>query len=96
MPLCIEFDAVNGIAIPDGLAESYVQSLIDNPPDSTFVVSSSIFIQALRVAIKEGRLLHSDVIITFNSEQIPINSSGSISQWPKGFCSHEIDFLSRL
>lgn len=27
MPLYIEFDPVNGIAIPDGLAESYVQVL---------------------------------------------------------------------
>jgi len=96
MPLYIEFDAANGTAIPDGLAESYVQALIDNPPDSPFVVSSSIFIQALRVAVKEGRLQHSDVIIIFNSEPIPIDSKGAISEWPKGFCSLEREFLVRI
>lgn len=96
MPLYIEFDAVNGIAIPDGLAESYVQALIDNPPDSPFIVSSSIFIQALRVAVKEGRLQHSDVIIIFNSEPITIDSKGALSEWSKGFCSNERDFLVRL
>lgn len=96
MPLYIEFDAANGTAIPDGLAESYVQALIDNPPDSPFMVSSSIFIQALRVAVKEGRLQHSDVIIIFDSEPITIDSKGALSKWPEGFCSHEIDFLSKL
>lgn len=80
----VEYSGI-GIAFADCLAEHAAQRFLEGYDDH-IVVSTSNFIDAVRVCVAEGKIDHKEVQFKFNGEIIPIKANGSLVDWPKGFC----------
>lgn len=90
----------DGEAVSDFKAIEYVKDLYDFATKNNITVSahvsSEIVIQAARVLIAEGRILHNQVVFIFKEEKITADKYGRMQRWPKGFCDISLDFCSFL
>ena len=87
--ITIIYDARNGIAIPDGQISDVVDSIVESGRmgrDETHMFSTSIVIDALRLAVKEKRINHDQIVFSFNNQTIRVDPFGNLEQWPEGFC----------
>lgn len=103
MMIIVEYNPTSDYVVPDAEVEKYVDDVLNyykNTNPTVFglkiTVGSEIIIQAFRVAIKEGRISHNDIVFEYNGERLPPDSYGRLCKWPKGFCSISLEFLSRL
>lgn len=89
--LIVEYDPILGDHEPDALIHGYVIRMIHtflNETEGTLhrVVANELMIMEVRVAIKQKRLNHEQVIFRFKGQDIHAHSNGRLPNWPKGFC----------
>jgi predicted ATPase len=100
MRLIINYDPVNGEAVPDGKIFSYVKDLVVIaearivPMEVT--VGSSTIIEEIRALILEGVLSHKDILFKFERKELRVDKYGNLNSWPKGFCDTYENILERL
>jgi len=76
------YDPIYGVAIPDGEVIEFSHSLHDR----VITISNGIVLDAIRLAIKEGKYKPEDIYIEFEGKRININKDGRAENWPEGFC----------
>jgi len=76
---CAEGEPVSDFEYRDWLEK------IKNYPDGHFQVSTTIPIQAVRLAVARGVLPHQGVCFLYESKIIRVNEYGAILDWPPGF-----------
>lgn len=91
----------DGKAIGDFEVESFVEDVIANiGKGKDYIVSSSIAINALRLAIVEGRINKDCVKFLFYGkcglEEVKVTKYGSIENCPRGFCDKDIDICESI
>ena len=86
--------AIDGEAISDFQAENLAYNFLKSK-DNYIKVSSSIFILAIRVLIKEEIIDYTNVEFLFKGQKLKVNMDGR-GYWPDGFCDLEDDLISRL
>lgn len=64
--------------------------------DHTFVVSTSVPIAAIRLAIVRGEIDHTKIIFRYSNEVFQANEYGAILNWPNGFCDIESRFAEDI
>ena len=64
--------------------------------DHTFVVSTSVPIAAIRLAIVRGEIDHSKIVFRYSDEVFQANEYGAIPNWPSGFCDIENRFAEDI
>lgn len=86
--LIVTYDPNCGEAIRDGEVEGRVERDIADSSYNTLsiVVASEIYINYLRIAVKQKRIAKEDVKIFFESEELELTNGGRILRWPSGFC----------
>lgn len=66
-------------------------------PDYTVHIGQELILTCFRVIHKEQKLIpSSELQIRYNGVIIPIDDFGRLSDWPKGFCDYNDDFLNRI
>jgi len=80
-----------GAAMADSEVDSWISMVLHNykestPSQWTYCVANEAPINALRLAIAEGKIDHTKVEVWFNGNQVIINEYGAIAHWPDGFC----------
>ena len=84
LPIHYCYDPINGMAFPDGLAESTVKQHLNQPilmnGERYFRVSSECIIDALRCLVKEGYVSHENIKLTFridgHENSVELNKDG--------------------
>lgn len=95
----ITYDPKLGKSVPDGKVQSWVETFISDALTHNVKackVGSELMIHAIRLAIKQGKLDHNDVVFVFEGEEIKSDKDGRMFHWPLGFCDHYESFLSKL
>ena len=92
----IIYDAENGGLSRDGDAEKIVDALLSEANNVEYTTSNSTVVYAMRLAVKQNRISHEDVMFIFNQEEIPVLSNAQLTHWPNGFCDHTMKFLAVL
>ena len=87
---------IEGIAIADEKCEQVARDFLLQPGDGHMVVSSEIFITAVRVLIREGVVSNRQIRFLFRGQYLYLTSDGRSDTWPEGFCDCELMLLSRL
>jgi hypothetical protein len=84
--ITIEFTK-EGRAISDFETEDFVRSVVDSmvTGDRSYMVSTSIVIGAILVAVKRREIPHDQVQFLFNGQIIEALKGGKIHRPPKGF-----------
>lgn len=94
--LKVEYDANNGISIPDGKVVKTVHDWIAVGHDLAVSTSSMLVIEALRLAIKNKTIAVNAIEISFEGKVLKHNSLGQIETWPVGFCDLHDRLLEKL
>jgi len=97
--ITIEFDAINGQPIADGLVEEFViNTLSQHNTDKNIQisVSNALVIDQFRVFVKNKYISNEMIQFLFQGQIINPTSNGRIEKWPKGFCDHQMYLLSKL
>lgn len=99
--LTVRYDAIEGHAVADGLAESYVDALIEGLSYEavSVTVGSDLIVAHIRLAIGEGRLNAENVFFEFKDQVIKFGSLGSIvypNIWPEGFCDYSLKVIAKI
>lgn len=99
--LTIEYNSTNGHVLPDGEIEKYVDTLASYMRSNTAIpkkelISSVVILDTFRVAVKEGKLNHKEVIIRFEGKNYKLDTEGKISNWPKGLADVYDNILEKL
>lgn len=101
--ITLKYDPNNGIAYRDGGLDEYVNRLCiqNNRASDTnneihiTAATENIFL-ALRVAIKQGRISHEDVLVEYNKQFGKYDKDGRSEFWPDGFCDYHQKQLLEL
>lgn len=98
--LKVHFDAMRGLAVPDGAARGFVDDIITtrNPHagDYEIVIGTDTIVTQFRLAVADRRIPHEDIVFVFNGENIPLNRYGDLNHWPIGFDDHTTQALTQL
>jgi|SRR5271156_6456816 len=104
--ITIHYDAVQGVAIPDGMVADYVTDLIALHAEGLDIgkgvlrtLSSGTVIDEFRLRILRGELSHLDLQFVFEDRVLVCNEYANIKEWPKGFCDlmdHQVSEILRL
>jgi hypothetical protein len=86
--LIVHYDPINGKSLPDQMvAREFEKDIAESIGNVHSVdIGVELYINYLRIAVKQKRISKDDIQIMFDGEIIEINSSGCLSHWPKGFC----------
>ena len=86
----IIYDPQNGVSLPDGLIDNYINSIIDAKTkrfkSNDIVIGSELIITALRAKVKISELLQ--FTVNFNNSLIGIDRNGRIINGVNGFCDN--------
>jgi predicted ATPase len=94
--ISINYDPIHGEAIRDGSVDSLVNQWIKRD-FVTIDVSTSNIVDALRLAVKEGRLPKEHIVFFFREKtKIRIDDNGNLDHWPEGFCDTLDKITERL
>lgn len=106
--IVIQYDPINGKAIPDGGVPLYVDAALAtarefNPdnPELYLLVGSHLIIDEFRLRIVRDELPHNHVLFKFigwdnNEYEITCNEYGKLSEWPKDFCDQTSNILMAI
>lgn len=84
----------DGVPISDFEVEDFVKKSWTE--DRNIKTSSEIVITALRSLIKRKVIPYQNVVIIFKHYRIQIDSRGSLSDYPEGFCNTNVTLLMSL
>lgn len=95
--ITLVYDPIGGTAYPDGICATVVDLWALNlDTDITVRASTENIFLALRVAIKQGRIPHRDVLVEFNGQFGEFDKDGRSEFWPDGFCDYSARQLMLL
>jgi hypothetical protein len=93
----IQYDATNGIALPDGLVRTWVNNVVfafKHGHSGQHLVANDSIINELRIRVARGELTTNDIEFVFDNGStvfvVPLDKRGSFPLMPAGFC----DFTS--
>jgi ferredoxin-NADP reductase len=99
----IVYDAELGHALPDGKVRAFVDQLAkenneaaDLTAESVWCIGTEQIIDHIRLAIKDGKISHEQVIFEYKGEEIRSDKDGRLPYWPKGFCEITSQVLMNL
>jgi hypothetical protein len=84
-----------GKAISDFEIDQWINNLITQGIGE-FKISNSLPAAAIRLAILENRLKHSDVVIKFMDKIFKFNEYAIISDWPYDLFNKETEFCCKI
>jgi hypothetical protein len=90
-PITVTYDAVKGVAFPDGKAEELALSLTDN-----ITVSTDNVISAIRALCAEDKLDYTKYVFRFQDYRLEMNPDSTLNNWPDGFANAFDDFNMRV
>ena len=73
-----------------------VKHRIERKTGNELAVSTETLINAVRVAIAEGKIKPEDVAFKFNGEILHVNEYGALENWPRGFCDANLVLSERI
>jgi hypothetical protein len=68
----------------------------DIKADLHYLVSTSIFITAIRLEIAKGNIDYNKIQFKFGNKIFQANEYGCMLDWPKGFCDKETDLCQQI
>jgi hypothetical protein len=80
----------------DQECEHEARKFLTSPTETLVVVSSELFILAVRCLIHEGVIPHTEVRFLFDGQYIQPNANGRLPDWSIGFCDKNEILLARL
>ena len=88
----------HGKKVSDFEYEEWVEQVLAKNPDEDFAfkVSTATPIDAIRVAIKKGKIDCKKVQFRFEGWDIAVDKHGHLEYWPEKFCECQINLLSEL
>lgn len=88
----------DAICVPDCMVEDTLKLWLIEASDKELVriVGQGLFIEYLRVLIKEKFIEKDTVQFQYNGDIIKHNKSGNLEKYPEGFCSIWDNALDRL
>lgn len=93
--LTIEYDALTGTPVADGMCEELVLDMYCRG-FTHFKTGSDNLILATRALIAEGILPNTEIQFKFKDQIMKPDSDGRFSEWPNGFCDCSSDWLMRI
>lgn len=98
--LTIKYDAVNGVAVPDGQAEQYAREVVtlhnSSPRDETVTVSNGLVVDAFRLMVSRKVIHHTEIQFMYNDQVIAVDERGHLKLWPAGFCDYFRSFVVEI
>jgi hypothetical protein len=106
--ITIQFDAINGKAVPDGAIPLFVDCALEtaksfNPeqPELFLLVGNHMIIDEFRLRVVRDEIHHKNIQFKFvdangDTHIIPCNQYGTLPNWPKGFCDQPIEILAEI
>lgn len=95
---CSDGEAVNEFKLYE-----YVRGVLDKELanknkgiDTRISTSTSLVIDAIRIAVLLGEIDRSRVVFKYNGENIHIDEYGNPSEWPRGFCDVDMNILEGI
>lgn len=98
--LTIEYDPINGSAVPDGKAVAFATEAVNahqmSPRDETVVISNELVVDAFRVLVVRKVIHHTDIQFKYKNIIIRACPTGQLDAWPDGFCSNAETLLLEM
>lgn len=99
--LIIEYNASQGVVVPDANARDYAFSVIKGyrsslRDDITITVASETLMNAFRVLVSQGAMDHNEFKIKFEGALIDVTKDGRLKKWPPGLCDITSKMLRAL
>lgn len=94
----VRYDPNGIVSVPDGKIDFVVSAIINANDIDQFeiIIPNQIVIDAIRLAVKEGRIDHNNIVFLFDEHELRVDRNGRIDEWPKGFCDKWEDILMRM
>lgn len=93
--LTVIYDAINGTAVTDGNAETYVKNVLGSGVEQV-TVGNEVVINAFRVMVARGVVQSNDIRFMIRDVIITLSPSGRLSACPEGFCDVNLDLMCEL
>jgi len=94
--LTIEY-CESGKSISDFDIESWVDYIVKvKDLNLRFKVSTSLPIDAIRLAIVQGRLDYRKVVFAFEDKTMQVNEFGALLNWSNGFCDKGVRYAEKI
>ena len=88
--ITLEYDALNGMAIPEGMIKQFVTEYIrlNKTKDCTLIFGQELILQEFRLALITGELPINAFRLMFDGREVKFTYDFKIDQWPKGLCDY--------
>lgn len=81
----VTYDPINGMAVPDGRAESWVKEVMEtNGTDFHAIVGTEVMVNVFRLLVLEQKIKPEELVFIFGDVEIPVDKFGALKFWPKG------------
>lgn len=75
-----------GIPYSDFAIDWFVGKVIEHKnEDRLFEISTGLCVDAIRLAVKQGKLDYREIQFSYNNNIILVDKNGSLDNWPSGF-----------
>lgn len=94
--IIVEYDPINGEAVPDGLIASKARSL---DRGNRYCFSNEAMILAVRLAVREKHYFADRIEIVYQGQSYFLNENGMFDNTdaiPAGFCDTHYNLLARI
>lgn len=95
--LCLKWDPMNGICVPDGKVAEKVSEILSDLHESNYhLIGSELLINEFRLRIVRGEIASSEVRFIVDGEDKFVNSYGGFDDWPVGFCDKVVNQMMEI
>jgi hypothetical protein len=88
--ITLEYDALNGMALPEGMVKPFVTEFIrlNKTKDIKLIFGQELILQEFRLALINGVFPVNAFRLMFDDREVKFTYDFKIEEWPKGLCDY--------
>jgi hypothetical protein len=81
--ITLEYDSMEGLALPEGKIKEFVTEYIaaHRDKDVTLAYGQELILNYFRLAIVNNKLDHNNIVVKYQDTIIPIDKYGTLKKW---------------
>ena len=93
--ITLEYDALNGMALPEGMVKPFVTEFIrlNKTKDIKLIFGQELILQEFRLAVINDVLSIDAFRLMFDDREVKFTYDFKIEDWPKGMCDYRDNCL---
>jgi hypothetical protein len=88
--ITLEYDALNGMALPEGMVKPFVADYINVAKDKNvkLIFGQHLILQEFRLALLTNKLTLDEFKLMFNDQEVKFTYDFKPKNWPIGMCDY--------